>query len=68
MNKCLFVAKMYCIQSHNVKDEKCEDVQEQPASMTTAGPFYDVRNLPLEVLIEDSHLMPLTFYQVCYCP
>lgn len=35
------------------------------AYSTTKGPFYDVRNLPLEVVSEDSHLMPLIIYQVC---
>ena len=52
------------------QDKSCKTVLTQTdataAYSTTKGPFYDVRNLPLEVVSEDSHLMPLIIYQVCF--
>ena len=52
------------------QDKTCKTVLTQTdataAYSTTKGPFYDVRNLPLEVVSEDSHLMPLIIYQVCF--
>ena len=51
---------------HKTQDNMCKEFASE-RTVTSSQPFYDVRNLPLEAVSEDSHLMPITIYQVG-CP
>ena len=53
---------------HKKQDNMCSEFSSETTVTTSQqGPFYDVRHLPLGAVSEDSHLMPITIYQVC-CP
>ena len=46
-----------------------DSIEEQTISSDpTKSRSHHVRNLPLEAVSEDSHLMPIIIYQVCCYP